>query len=124
MIFATSTTVLLVIISILAVCLAVSLFYLIRFGLIIIRVQDVLEVSLDMLDDKYATISKVLSTPLFYNSPEIRGVLENVREVRESILEIAHALTSIHGSLEVPSINQADNPLMQGNKEIGNEKAN
>ena len=45
-----------------------------KFGIVIIRIQDAIEESLDVIDDRYASVSKVLETPLFYDSPEIRKV--------------------------------------------------
>ena len=83
------------IIFFLLVLLGVSCFFLVRFGLIIIRVQDTLEDALDVLDERYTSIDEVIKTPLFYDSPEVRKVLNDIRYSRESILSIARALTSL-----------------------------
>ena len=84
-----------VIIIILSGALITSVFYLIRFGTLILKVQDVLEDALDILDERYASIDKVIKTPLFYDSPEVRRVLNDVRLTREAILNIAKELTDI-----------------------------
>jgi hypothetical protein len=120
--FISIPTLLTAIIVILILLLSVSLFYLIKFGLIIIRVQDVVEDSLDIMDEKYSSISSILKIPLFYDSNEVRSVLEDVRDVRESILSIARALTSVDGELD-RSVNDVSNESsVQGNKEIGRKE--
>ena len=122
MTFISIPTLLTAIIVILILLLSVSLFYLIKFGLIIIRVQEVVEDSLDIMDEKYSSISSILKIPLFYDSNEVRSVLEDVRDVRESILSIARALTSVDGELD-RSVNDVSNESsVQGNKEIGRKE--
>tara|TARA_A100000164_G_C21833007_1_gene736277 strand:+ start:882 stop:1127 length:246 start_codon:yes stop_codon:yes gene_type:complete len=64
----------------------------------ILKVQDAIEDSLDMLDERYASISKILEIPLFYDSTEIRSVLNDVEATREIILEVARLLASIDES--------------------------
>ena len=84
-----------IIIILLLIALAVSLFYNIKFGLLILRIQDSIEESLDVLDERYASISRILEIPLFYDSKEIRSVLNDVEITRDTILKIAGSLASI-----------------------------
>jgi hypothetical protein len=72
--------------------IAVAVFYLARFSMTLIRFQEEIEKSLDSLDERYRSISKVLEIPLFYDSPEVRRVVEDVRACRESILQVAQKL--------------------------------
>ena len=51
-----------------------------------------MEESLDIMDERYTSISKVLETPLFYDSPEIRRVLKDVAGCRDAVLYIANVL--------------------------------
>lgn len=90
--------------------------------MIIIRVQDVVEDSLDIMDEKYSSISNILKIPLFYDSREVRTVLDDVRDVRESILDIARALTSVNGELDESLDNVPVESSVQGNKEIGRKE--
>lgn len=117
-----SSTILVPTVIILIILLSVSLFYLIKFALIIIRVQDVVEDSLDILDEKYADISEILRRPLFFDSPEIRSVLMSVEDVRKSILGIAQALTSVDGEISTSEPDALSPGPEQGNKEIGREE--
>ena len=78
--------------------LCVSLYFNVRFGLIILRTQDSLEESLDIMDERYASISRILKIPLFHDSPEIRNVLQDIDAARSAILYTANILTEISES--------------------------
>ena len=88
-------------ITVLFISLCVSIFYVIKFGLIIIRVQDAIEESLDVLDEKYASIYEITKIPLFYDSPEIRKVLQDISMARDSVLDVAKVLTKIDERIEL-----------------------
>jgi hypothetical protein len=76
------------------ILLSISIFFCIKFALIILKMQDVIEDSLDVLDEKYAKISEILNIPIFFDSREIRDVLKEINGVRDSILNIAQKLTN------------------------------
>lgn len=84
-----------VIIIILSLCLIVALFFVVRFGLIILKIEDVVEESLDVLDERYRSISEILEIPLFYDSPQIRQVVDDIKITRNSVLKIAQSFASI-----------------------------
>ena len=77
-----------------SVLAGVAAFYAYKFGLIILKIEDAIEESLDLLDQRYQSISKVLDRPLFQDSPEIRQVHDDIKRSRESILEIANIMTN------------------------------
>ena len=81
-----------IILGITAVLLAVSLYYCFKFAIVILRVQDVLEESLDTLDERYSSITEILNRPLFFDSPDVRTVLEDIRVTRAAVHTIARAL--------------------------------
>ena len=66
-----------------------------RTAMTIFRVQDAIEQSLDVLDKRYESISKVLKIPLFYDSPEIKRAVDVIRMSREAVLYVANQLTSV-----------------------------
>ena len=88
MIFWYVSLLILLLISILAV------YYCLKFALILLRVQDVLEESLDVIDEKYQKISEILERPLFYDSLEVRQVLTEIDETKAVLHEIAYSLSS------------------------------
>ena len=79
-----------VILSLLSI---VAIFYCIRFGLIILDVQDAIEESLDIIDEKYASMTSILERPLFYDSPEVRQVLRDIKGTRTSLHIVAASLS-------------------------------
>ena len=50
------------------------------------------EQSLDRLDERYESISKVLEIPLFYDSPQIRQVVADIKSCQQSILFVANEI--------------------------------
>lgn len=74
------------------VLLGVSAYYNYKFGRSLIRMEDALETSLDKLDERYESISEVLKIPLFYDSPQIRQVVADIKECQNSILYVANEI--------------------------------
>lgn len=84
--------------ALLFIFLCFSLYHNYRFAKIILKFEDSLEVSLGLLDEKEASISKILEIPLFYDSPQIRQVVNDIRASRDSILQVAVQIGSIEES--------------------------
>ena len=70
----------------------ITIFYCIKFGLIILGVQDVIEEALDVIDEKYESITEICERPLFYDSPEVRKVLDDIKATRTALHKIAFSL--------------------------------
>ena len=87
-------------VAFLFVLLSISLYYNFRFAKIILKVEDSLEVSLKLLDEKEESISKILEIDLFYDSPQIRQVVKDIRASRDSILQVAGQIASIEESFD------------------------
>jgi hypothetical protein len=80
------------------VILLISLYYNYKFAKILIKMEDSISDSLDKLDERYTSISKVLEIPLFYDSPQIRQVINDVQACRDSILLVANNVAQIEES--------------------------
>ena len=76
------------------VFLAVSLRYNYVFAIKILGVQAAIEESLDILDERYATLSEILEKPVFFDSPEVRQAIEDISTSRDAILYIANVLAA------------------------------
>jgi len=81
--------------AILSLSTVVLSYYSLKFARTILRVEDAIAESLDVLDERYGSINKILETPLFYNSPEVRKVLKNISSSRDAILYVANAMMRI-----------------------------
>ena len=65
----------------------------IRLVLILFKIEDAIEESLDIIDSKYENISKILETPVYYDSQEIKQVVNNLVEAKESLLTISNIIS-------------------------------
>ena len=82
-------------IIILSLLLLISLYYNYKFALSLLRITDAIESSLDVLDEKYYAISKILEIPVMYDSPQIRSVIKEIKESRDLILQVANEISTI-----------------------------
>ena len=89
-----------VILCLLVISLLISLYYNFRFALLIIKMEDEITECLDILDKKYESLSGVLETPLFFDSPQVRKVVDDIRISRDSILVIANKLANIEEEVD------------------------
>ena len=64
-----------------------------NMGILVLRVQDTLEDSLQVMDEKVESIDKILEIPLFSDSPEIKKLQRDMVASRDAILEVAYALS-------------------------------
>jgi len=67
----------------------------VKHGLIIIRTQEGIEKSLDILDARYQSLNSVLDKPIFFDSLEVRQVISDIKASRDSILLVANILTAV-----------------------------
>ena len=58
--------------------------------------QEELEYSLDEIDKKYDRINEILEIPVFFDSPEIKRLLSEIRDVKRVILDISIRLSKIN----------------------------
>ena len=56
--------------------------------------QDSIEDCLDEIDNKYNNISNILEIPIFYDSPEVKRVLSDIKDVKASLMYVANTLTN------------------------------
>jgi hypothetical protein len=74
--------------------LCVSVYFNYKFGLTIINVQEEVEKSLDILDERYQKLTEISETPVFFDSMEIRQVIGEIKKTRDCVLLVANKLTS------------------------------
>ena len=81
--------------GVVTVLLFFSLYYNYKFARTIMRVEDAINLSLDELDERYATISEILEMPTFYDSPQVRQVVNDISASRDAVLYVANQLTRV-----------------------------
>lgn len=82
-----------VIIILLTLLLFLTSYFCIKFALIILNLQEAIEESLDIIDTRYNRVSKILEIPIFYNSPEVKSVVQEIEDTKDALLYIANQLT-------------------------------
>ena len=81
-----------VLIAISLLCI-LSIYFCIRFALMLITLRDVIEDSLDIIDEKYHRISKILEIPVFFDSKEVKLALSDLEDARNALLIVANKLS-------------------------------
>lgn len=74
-----------------------SSFYSIKLGQVILVTEESIEDCLDILDERYASLSKILEKPLFYDSQEVRAAVEELKTSKDAILCVANKLIENFG---------------------------
>ena len=87
--------------ALLVITLGVSLYFNFKHGVLILKMEDAIERSLDILDTKYKRISEILETPVFFDSLEVRQVMSELRESRDSILYVASELSNVDYEINI-----------------------
>jgi hypothetical protein len=77
-----------IIVLLLLLC-SVTLIYVFRFAFLILETEKRLTEAIDAIDEEYTEISKVLEKPVFFDSPEIRQVINSIENVRNTFLNIS-----------------------------------
>lgn len=62
------------------------------FGKIILNIQDAIEESLEVLNQRFQSIAEILQKPVFFDSIEVRQVIEEIVVTRDAILYIANKI--------------------------------
>ena len=76
--------------------------------MLILRIEDALEETLDILDTRYASISEIVEIPLFSDSPQIRQVDQDLKYSRDSLLSVANILVNDFNHLEKKDTDNAE----------------
>jgi hypothetical protein len=72
--------------------LSVSLYFNFKHARLLLEIQDSIEQSLDDLDAIYGRIAQILEKPVFFDSIEVRQVIADIDEARQTVLKIANVL--------------------------------
>ena len=99
----------LILISALSILLLFFAYFCIKFALIIIKMQEELEYALDEIDKKYNRITEILDIPVFFDSPEIRRLLLEIKDIKVVILEVSARLSKINKKEIQQEIEDIDN---------------
>lgn len=74
------------------VLFCVGMFFTIKFTRRVLAMEDRIEDALEVLDNAEASITQSLQKPLFFDNPEIRKTVDDIKMVRQAIIEIGNAI--------------------------------
>ena len=69
------------------------------FSVIILSVEEAIEESLDLLNEKYYSMNKVLQKEVFFDSIEVRQVIADIQDCHNAVLLVANKLTNNTGMI-------------------------
>lgn len=81
-------------IVILALALAICSYAYYKLGIKVLELEEQVEESLDVMDACYARISKATLTPVASDDPIVVGIIRDVQDCRNAILEVANKIVT------------------------------
>lgn len=69
-----------------------------QFSIVIMDIEDAIEESLDILNEKYSKMNEIIQKPVFFDSIEVRQVISEIKDCHNAILIIANKLTKKIGA--------------------------
>tara|TARA_R110001592_G_scaffold96595_1_gene277297 strand:+ start:2998 stop:3315 length:318 start_codon:yes stop_codon:yes gene_type:complete len=69
-----------------------------QFSIVIMDIEDAIEESLDILNEKYSKMNEIIQKPVFFDSIEVRQVISEIKDCHNAILIIANKLTKRIGA--------------------------
>jgi hypothetical protein len=67
--------------------------YIYKFAIIILDVEDAVDSSIELLNQRVKTMNEILSKPVFFDSIEVRSVIKEIETTRNQVIEIGNVLT-------------------------------
>lgn len=63
-----------------------------QYSIIIINTETAIEESLDILNERYESIAKILEKEVFFDSIEVRQVINDIKASHDAIYEVAEKM--------------------------------
>jgi len=77
------------------IALLLSAKYLYKFSMKILDLEDKTNSSIDVLEEKYKKMSEILERPVFFDSVEVRQVVNDIYDCQKAIYDIAVSIGDI-----------------------------
>jgi hypothetical protein len=92
-------TFLIILCIVLAVALALTLYFNYKLAKLVFRLEDQIEESLDIIDDCYGKISRAAETQVFSDEPFVQNFMKDLATIRGAILLIANKIFLFSGDV-------------------------
>lgn len=77
--------------------LGVSIYCFFKLGKAVIEIENQVEESLDILDESYQAIGKILETPVMSDDIFVRQVLSDIKSAHDAVLLVASKIVVFGG---------------------------
>lgn len=94
------TALLIVLCCLLAIALGIVARYAWKLSRIVMDVEDALQEALDVCDQSYNRMSRILEIPLAVITPEVKQILLEMGRTRDSVLYVSNVLAEPFGGIE------------------------
>jgi hypothetical protein len=108
----------LIVIIFLLVVSCVSIYYAVKFGLLLLRLEDDIEASLDDIDESFKALSEILKKPIFFDSLEVRQCIVEIKKCRNVVIKIANRMTSFGNNTQKGEVLKNDDKRQKENNQI------
>ena len=86
--------------------------------LLLLRLEDDIEASLDDIDESFKALSEILQKPIFFDSIEVRQCISEIQRCRRVVIKIANRLTSFGKNEQIGEESKDDNTRQKENRQI------
>ena len=77
----------------LLIIVSVLIYKLYQYSIIILDLEESIEDSLDVLNERYISLGKILEKEIFFDSVEVRQAVADIKASHDSIIRVANIIT-------------------------------
>lgn len=101
-------TIIIICFFVLLLIISLLVYKLYKFSVLILSIEDSIEECIDILNERYNNVSKILEKEVFFDSVEVRQVIANIKITQEAILNVANTLTKDIRKIDNDNIKKED----------------
>ena len=91
--------------SLLFAVTCILLYKIYQYSLIILSVEETIEQSIDILEERIISMDKILEKEVFFDSVEVRQVINDIKISKDAVLAVSSALIIGEKNIEENSQN-------------------
>ena len=91
--------------SLLFAVTCILLYKIYQYSLIILSVEETIEQSIDILEERVTSMEKILEKEVFFDSVEVRQVINDIKITKDAVLAVSSALIIGEKNIEENSQN-------------------
>ena len=77
----------------------IGVYYAVKFGLVILKLEDAIELSIDLLEERRQVLTEISEKPVFFDSVEVRQCITEINKSINAVSDISNLLVSMGKNL-------------------------